>query len=56
MGLNLSNPQIAKELELDPDSAHEMTPLLGNGILAKEPEVTLSGEVECDDVYIVAEQ
>ena len=36
MGLNLSNPQIAKELELDPDSAHEMTPLLGNGILAKE--------------------
>jgi len=56
MGLNLSNPQIAKELELDPDSAHEMTPLLGNGILAKEPEATLSGEVECDDVYIVAEQ
>ena len=54
MGLNLSNSQIAKELELDPDSAHEMTTLLRNGILAKEPEVTLSGEVECDEVYIVA--
>ena len=54
MGLNLSNSQIAKELELDPDSAHEMATLLRNGILAKEPEVTLSGEVECDEVYIVA--
>ena len=43
MGLNLSNSQIAKELELDPDSAHEMATLLRNGILAKEPEVILSG-------------
>jgi len=32
----------------------EMATLLRNGILAKEPEVTLSGEVECDEVYIVA--
>ena len=54
MGLNLSNAQIAKELELDPDSTHEMATLLRNGILAKEPKVTLSGEVECDEVYIVA--
>ena len=54
MGLNLSNSQIAQELELDPDSAHEMATLLRNGILAKEPEVILSGEVECDEVYIVA--
>ena len=53
-GLNLSNSQIAKELELDPDSAQEMATLLRNGILAKGPEVTLSGEVECDEVYIVA--
>ena len=38
----------------DPDSAHEMATLLRNGILANEPEVTLSGEVECNEVYIVA--
>jgi len=36
------------------DSAHEMVTLLRNGILAKEPKVSLSGEVECDEVYIVA--
>ncbi len=54
MGLNLSNAQIGKELGLDVDSAHDMATQLRNGILAKEPEVVLSGEVECDEVYIVA--
>ena len=54
MGLNLSNSQIGQELGLDPDSAHDMATQLRNGILAKEPEVVLSGEVECDEVYIVA--
>lgn len=54
MGLNLSNLQIAQELELDADSAHDMASLLRDGILAKEPEVVLSGKVECDEVYIVA--
>ena len=45
MGLNLPNAQIAKELELDPDSGQEMVTLLRKGILAKEPGVTPSGEV-----------
>ena len=54
MGLNLSNAQIGQELGLDADSAHDMATLLRNGILAKEPEIVLSGEVECDEVYIVA--
>ena len=54
MGLNLSNSQIAQELELDPDSTQDMATQLRQGILAKQPAVVLSGEVECDEVYVVA--
>ena len=54
MGLNLSNRQIAHELSLDEDSAHDMTTQLREGIVAKTPAVVLSGEVECDEVYVVA--
>ena len=54
MGLNLSNEQIAKELDLDPDDAQRMTTLLRDGIVQRKPEVKLSGEVECDEVYVVA--
>ena len=54
MGLNLSNSQIAQELELDPDSAQDMATQLRQGLLAKQPAVVLSGEVECDEVYVVA--
>ena len=54
LGLNLSNSQIAQELEWDPDSAHDMATQLRQGILAKQPAVVLSGEVECDEVYVVA--
>ena len=53
-GLNLSNSQIAQELELDPDSAQDMATQLRQGILAKQPAVVLSGEVECDEVDVVA--
>ena len=54
MGLNLSNEQIAKELDLDPDDAQRMTTGLREGVVLRRPEVTLSGEVECDEVYVVA--
>ena len=54
MGLNLSNEQIAKELELDKDDVYQMTSQLREGIVAKKPEVVLEGEVECDEVYVVA--
>src|SRR3954469_7862369 len=54
MGLNLSNEQIAKELGLDPDAAQRMTTALRAGVVLRKPEVTLSGEVECDEVYVVA--
>ena len=54
MGLNLSNEQIAKELDLDPDDAQRMTTSLREGVVLRKPEVALSGEVECDEVYVVA--
>jgi len=54
MGLNLSNAQIAQELDLNPDDAQKMTSQLREGIVERKPQVTLSGEVECDEVYVVA--
>lgn len=43
MGLNLSNQQIAQELDLDPDDAQEMTAQLRTGIVVKKPPVLLHG-------------
>jgi transposase-like protein len=54
MGLNLSNEQIAQELDLNPDDVLKMTAQLREGIVQRRPEVVLSGEVECDEVYVVA--
>jgi transposase-like protein len=54
MGLNLSNEQIAQELDLNPDDAQRMTSQLREGIVQRKPAVSLSGEVECDEVYVVA--
>lgn len=54
MGLNLSNRQIAQELDICESDAQRMTTLLREGIVAKAPDITLSGEVEMDEVYIVA--
>ena len=54
MGLNLSNEQIAQELDLNPDDARRMTTQLREGIVRQKPPVVLSGEVECDEVYVVA--
>jgi len=54
MGLNLSNEQIAKELDLDPDDAQRMATLMREGVVVRKPEAKLSGEVECDEVYVVA--
>jgi len=54
MGLNLSNRQIADELEMSETQIHEMTTTLRNGIVTQEPPIELSGTVECDEVYVVA--
>ena len=54
MGLNLSNRQIAQELDLAEPDVQVMTEQLRTGITTKLPPVTLDGEVEADEVYVVA--
>lgn len=54
MGLNLSNRQIAGELGLNENDVQVMTGHLREGLVAKLPEVVLDGEVEIDEVYVVA--
>lgn len=54
MGLNLSNQQIAQELDLHPSATHQMTCQLRPGRVIKKPSPTLTDEVECDEVYLVA--
>jgi transposase-like protein len=54
MGLNLSNQQIAQELDLCVSDVQAMTEQLRGGITAKLPPVTLEGAVEADEVYVVA--
>src|SRR5436305_2899234 len=53
-GLNLSNRQIARELDLAPSDVQAMTEALRQGLTAKLPPVRLEGEVEIDEVYVVA--
>ena len=54
MGLNLSNRQIARELDLGETDAQAMTEQLRSGLAAKLPPARLAGEVEIDEVYVVA--
>jgi transposase-like protein len=54
MGLNLSNQQIAAELDLSLTQAQEMTKKLRQGIADQQQLLALEGEVECDEVYVVA--
>lgn len=54
MGLNLSNRQIAGELSLNENDVQEMATHLREGLGARMPPVVLSGEVEIDEVYVVA--
>lgn len=54
MGLNLSNQQIARELELNGSVVQEMTTQLRAGIEVRASQPVLSGEVEMDEVYVVA--
>ena len=54
MGLNLSNRQIADELGLSGSDAQLMTEQLRHGLAARLPAAALGGEVEIDEVYVVA--
>ncbi len=54
MGLNLSTRRIAEELGLDGSDVQLMTEQLRRGLVAKAPPVRLEGEVEIDEVHVVA--
>ena len=54
MGLNLSNQQIAAELNLSITQAHEMTKKLRQGLADRQRRLVLESQVECDEVYVVA--
>src|SRR3954471_14202130 len=54
MGLNLSNRQIARELDLCVSDVQAMTEALRHGLAARLPPVVLRGEVEIDEGYVVA--
>ncbi len=54
MGLNLSNRQIAQELDVNIDDVHQMTRQLREGVVVRKREVVLDREVECDEVYVIA--
>jgi hypothetical protein len=54
MGLNLSNTQIAYELDSSQNDVYKMTCELRQAMVEKKPEVELSGEVEFDEVYVTA--
>ncbi|HEX8373897.1 MAG TPA: hypothetical protein VF606_01820, partial [Geminicoccaceae bacterium] len=54
MGLNLSNRQIARELDLGASDVQAMTEVLRRGLTARAPAVVLKDEVEIDEVYVVA--
>ena len=50
----VSNRQIAGELGLSVSDVQVMTEQLRHGLVAKTPAVELEGEVEIDEVYVVA--
>jgi len=54
MGLNLSNSQISKELDLNKDDVQKMATQLREGVVSRKPATVLEGTVECDEVYVVA--
>lgn len=54
MGLNLSYAQISKELGLSENDTQAMTSLLREGVYENRPTEILKGEVEFDELYIIA--
>lgn len=54
MSLNLSNLQIAHELDINESDCQKMTTLLREGVYEKRPRDVLEGEVELDEMYVIA--
>jgi hypothetical protein len=44
----------AQELGLNKDDVQNMSAQRRDGVVARRPELSLSGMVECDEVYVVA--
>jgi transposase-like protein len=54
MGLDVSNIQIAKELDLNKSDVHDMATTIREFVCQKKPKPTFEGHVECDEVYVTA--
>jgi len=54
MGLNVSNGQIAQELDISERTVHTLCDTLRRKVFEDRPAVELSGKVELDEVYVVA--
>ena len=54
MGLNLSNSQIAKELDINESDAQKMCTELRSKTVELKQSPALEGEVEIDEVYVVS--
>jgi len=54
LGLNLSNHQIAKELNLKQSTAQNISTTLRGKILEKKPKVKIEDKAEIDEVYVVS--
>jgi transposase-like protein len=54
LGLNLSNQQIAAELDLNQADVQRLTEQLREGIVQRQPQVILAGEVEGDEADVIA--
>ena len=54
MGLNISNKQISKEIDLCETNVQKMTTTFREGVVTRQPEPLLKGEIEFDEVYLVA--
>lgn len=54
MALNMSNRQIAHELGLNESDSQQMADLLRGCVFKRRSRVRLEGEVECDEVYVIA--
>jgi len=54
LGLNLSAQQIAAELDLNKDNAASGRANCVRASWRKNPKVIFSGEVECDELYLIA--
>ena len=54
MNINASNRQISQELEVSEKTAQKMTTKIRKEIEKNSPKPQLSGEVEFDEVYVVA--